>query len=174
MAPVKARSLSSFKIKKEDLIRHFTKAKVRAFKKGERIVLEGEASNSFFFLHLGKVSVSKKVRGQRGAGLVLGTLAPGNFLGEMATLSGARRSATVTALTAVEAVEISRSEFEARVRGADALAGQIALEFAVQLAARSSRILNLLARNGAMLSQAQAKPVDVRQVLHKVYSFWAV
>ncbi len=171
---MKARSLSSFTIKKEDLVRHFAKAKVRSFKKGERIVVEGEASNSFFFLHQGKVAVSKKVRGQRGPGLALGTLAPGNFLGEMATLSGAKRSATATALTAVETVEISRSEFEARVRAADALAGQIALEFAVQLAARSSRILALLARNGAMLTRAQSKPVDVRQVLHKVYSFWAV
>ncbi len=173
----KARPLT-IEIRKSELLRHFPRAKGRFFSPGETILKEGEEAGSCFYLHSGKVSIHKKGRDR--TSFDLGTLDAGSFIGEMAMLSGERRSATVTALTRVEAIEITRAEFDLAARSGNPQASRLALHFAVELATRSSQLLKLLGKQGsaprakAKAKAKSAKPVDVRQVLHKVYSLWAV
>ena len=161
-------------VTKKELVKSFNSAVVHRFKVGDCIVTEGHVSDSCFYLVKGRVQISKRMK--KGLPVKLGILGSGQFFGEMAMLSGQRRSATVTALTAVEAVEIDRSEFEQLAQSHHSVAGSIALHFSVQMANRINRLLKLLAKHSdtQVKSEPDTEPVDVRQVLHKVYSFWAV
>ncbi len=77
-------------------------SKKKTFAKGDVICREGEQGGEFFVLTKGKVSVSgDDLLGRK---FELATLAPGEFFGEMAALSGQRRQATVTATEDVEVI----------------------------------------------------------------------
>ncbi|HET6171850.1 MAG TPA: cyclic nucleotide-binding domain-containing protein [Gaiellales bacterium] len=62
----------------------------RVFVPGEGIVAEGEGGIGFFFVEKGSVAITQT--GERRA-----TLGPGDHFGEIALLSGAERTATVSA-----------------------------------------------------------------------------
>ncbi|OGS99507.1 MAG: hypothetical protein A3F73_11180 [Gallionellales bacterium RIFCSPLOWO2_12_FULL_59_22] len=68
---------------------------------GERLAREGEEGNNMFIIAGGEASVAK-------GGIKLGTMHPGDFFGEIAYIKEGRqiRSATVTAATTMEVVEI--------------------------------------------------------------------
>ncbi len=70
---------------------------------GEAVIREAEEGTSFYVVASGKFSVSK--RDEAGGTVVLAKLGEGDFFGEMALLSGAARSATVTADEAAEVLE---------------------------------------------------------------------
>jgi CRP-like cAMP-binding protein len=70
---------------------------------GEAVICEAEEGTSFYVIASGKFSVSK--RDEAGGTVVLAKLGEGDFFGEMALLSGAARSATVTADEAAEVLE---------------------------------------------------------------------
>lgn len=161
-------------VAKKELLKNFTSATVHQFKKGETIVQEGKVSDCCFYLVKGRVNITKKMK--RANQVKIGALGSGQFFGEMAMLSGQRRSATVTAAIDSECIEIGRSEFEKLAHSDNPLAGRIALHFSVNLSLRIQSLLKLLAKHGdpMVASEAAKNPVDVRQVLHKVYSFWAV
>lgn len=73
---------------------------------GEVIAHEGDAGASMFVLRSGEAAVT--VAGTEGE---LARLAQGAFFGEMSLLTGDRRSATVTAITDCELLEIGVDEF---------------------------------------------------------------
>jgi CRP-like cAMP-binding protein len=70
---------------------------------GTPILKEGTAGDSLIILVSGQVSVSK-------AGTVLAQLGQGSVIGEMALITQAPRSATVTALEPIEYFELGRTE----------------------------------------------------------------
>jgi len=74
---------------------------------GERIIRTGDPAHEIFFISSGSCEVS--VKGRRI------TLGPGDFFGEMALLSGAPRSADVTALDYCQLLTLNRRDFEAFV-----------------------------------------------------------
>jgi glutaminase len=76
----------------------------RTFKKGERIVVAGNAAASLFFLQSGMVSVKLP------SGVRLASLGPGMEFGEMALIESTR-SADVWADTAVRCLELPLSAF---------------------------------------------------------------
>ena len=76
------------------------------FAAGDVIVTEGEPGQSVFLLASGTVKVF--VRAPEGRDVAVGALGEGSFFGEMATLSGQPRSATVTAASACDLLEIDR------------------------------------------------------------------
>jgi small-conductance mechanosensitive channel/CRP-like cAMP-binding protein len=76
-------------------------ARVHVYSKGETILRHGAEGNSMFVVHEGTVSV--RVNDDEVA-----RLAPGDFFGEMALLTGERRTADVIAVTDVVAMEIAK------------------------------------------------------------------
>jgi CRP/FNR family cyclic AMP-dependent transcriptional regulator len=73
------------------------------FYRGDVLLREGEYSDCIYLLVQGTVSVDRTVGH-------LANLGAGEFIGEMGTLRGRRRSATVTARDDVEALEVSMDD----------------------------------------------------------------
>lgn len=76
------------------------------FDRGDVLIKEDERGESMFALVGGEVEVSVRDSGKIRH---VATLYPGQIVGEMSLLTGARRSATVTALSPVVALEISKA-----------------------------------------------------------------
>ncbi|GIX48244.1 MAG: hypothetical protein KatS3mg131_2455 [Candidatus Tectimicrobiota bacterium] len=76
---------------------------------GTALFHEGEVGEHMYLVVDGRLQVSKQVVAS--ADKVLSVLGPGQFVGEMSLLTGAKRSATVTALTDSEVAEIDREAF---------------------------------------------------------------
>ena len=84
---------------------------VIGFQPGEIIVNEAEPGQSLFVLAAGAVRVYTRDAG--GRSLPVGRLSEGDFFGEIATLSGRPRSATVVAVEACDLLELDRDTLNA-------------------------------------------------------------
>lgn len=80
------------------------------FPAGALLMTEGDYGTSMFALVEGTVSVT--VAGTHGDPHGVAELSAGDFVGEMSLLTGARRNATVEAVTEVVAVEIPKVALE--------------------------------------------------------------
>ena len=80
------------------------------FGPGDVIVTEGEPGQSVFILASGTVKVF--VRSPEGHDVPVSTLGEGSFFGEMSTLSGQPRSATVTAASPCDLLELDRATLD--------------------------------------------------------------
>jgi hypothetical protein len=85
-----------------------------SFDAGDIIITEGEPGQSLFVLATGTVKVF--VRDPEGRSAALVPLGEGAFFGEIATLSGRPRSATVTAASRCELLELDKPALEAIVK----------------------------------------------------------
>ncbi len=90
-------------------------ATLRSYRRGERIVTQGQPGDSFFVLVKGRVAVS--ILSPEGREIVLSTLAAGDHFGEMALLDDAPRSATVTAVERSELAILTREAFFDLLKG---------------------------------------------------------
>lgn len=88
---------------------------LRTYRRGERIVTQGQPGDAFFVLMKGRVAVS--ILSPEGREVVLSTLAAGDHFGEMALLDDAPRSATVTAAERSELTVVTREAFFELLRG---------------------------------------------------------
>lgn len=104
------RSLDVFRPLTDDE-RHTAAAACRHlhYSAGERILAEGEPGDSLFLIDHGEVEVSKQLGGVR---RTLARLGAGQFFGEMALLTGAARTATVTASSDVDVFTLDKAGFE--------------------------------------------------------------
>lgn len=75
---------------------------------GSILIEEGEIGDALFVVVYGSLRVSHDVNGRH---LNLALLNPGDFFGEWSMLTGAPRTATVSALSQVEMVSVERSAF---------------------------------------------------------------
>ena len=121
-----------------DLDRLAAKLLVKSFPRGACIVRQGDIGTSMFILVDGKVNVTLHLRAGEER---VATLGPGNIVGEMSLLTGARRSATVTATRAVNALEIGKAAMEEILADGPELIGR----FAEMVEQRKGEIDNLLA-----------------------------
>ena len=78
---------------------------VKSYAPGAVICREGEVGDEMYIIQKGKVRVSK---GFAGTAHLISVLEKGEFFGEMALVSRTRRSATVTAIDAVELLVLDR------------------------------------------------------------------
>jgi CRP-like cAMP-binding protein len=82
---------------------------VKDYAAGELPVRQGDAGDSFYIIRKGAVEVV--VEKTHGEGVVVATLGPGNFFGEMSLLTGAARTASIRVKEDAEFVVIDRESF---------------------------------------------------------------
>jgi len=99
---------------------------------GHVLVKEGDRGLEFFVIVSGLAKVSRR-------GRKVGELGPGDFFGELALLIDSNRNATVTALTPMEAIVLSRREFEAALADAPRMTRKIMAGMARRLAEFDSK-----------------------------------
>jgi CRP/FNR family transcriptional regulator/CRP/FNR family cyclic AMP-dependent transcriptional regulator len=96
-------------LKKEDLELLAKATQEVTYKKGEVIISSEEIGSTFFIVKSGKVKVTAEALG--GREIVLSTLHPLSFFGEMSILDGEPRSATITALEETKLITMEREVF---------------------------------------------------------------
>jgi CRP-like cAMP-binding protein len=115
---------------------------------------EGEPSRAVLFVREGEVEVAKAA----GAGeVVLGSVGPGEFAGEMGVVEGRPRSATVRARTPVLGEMVERRAFLERVSRDPRLAFGVLLRLSERLHAADERLADAIA---AAPDEGQAAPAD--------------
>jgi len=119
--------------------------KAVTFAKRDVLVRERELGQSMFVLVEGKVDVSKHTpQGTKS----VATLGPGDVVGEMSLFTGERRSATVTALGRVTALEIGKDALQPIL----AVAPRLADRFAALVEQRHAELANRSQQAGRSLS----------------------
>ena len=93
--------------------------RARRFRRGEVLFHEGDPGDALFVVASGAVKVV--VPSEEGEEAILATLRRGDFLGELALLDGAPRSASAVALEVTEALALPRDQFLALVAGEPAI-----------------------------------------------------
>jgi CRP-like cAMP-binding protein len=158
----------------EDLLRELPGAKLVNYVSGDTIFREGSDATTCYVITHGKVRILKKTG--KGETIPLGLVKRGEFLGEMAMLSGETRSASAVAVSKVKAIVIEHDDFIALLRERHPFASRLSLQISTLLATRCHRLLRLIARRPDVIPQAMKKapPIDVRAVLNRVYTLWAV
>src|SRR5512140_2556844 len=81
----------------------------RRFKRGEIVVEQGQKSNTLFIILTGRVRVV--TADKRGREVILATLQPGDYIGEMSLIDNEPHSATVRAEVQTDMLALGRAEF---------------------------------------------------------------
>ncbi len=128
----------------------------RDFAAGTVIFEEGDPGSRMYVILTGRVRVEKSIGGRA---LVLATLGPGDFFGEMALLEGQPRSASAVVLEPSRILELDEQAFAELVRGN----GEVGLRLLQKLSARlreaTRQIRNFLA------ADAMGRAVEVLRAL---------
>lgn len=161
-------------ISPEELLREFPNARKASYEPGDYIFREGSKAESCYVIAQGKVQILKKTR--KTGNVPLAVVKPGEFLGEMAMLSGESRSASAVALTHVEVFVIHHADFVKLLKAQNPFASHLSLQLSTLLATRCHRLLRLIARQPEIIPMGgrKAPELDVRAVLNRVYTLWAV
>ncbi len=86
-----------------------SRARTVSLADGELLVEQGDAADKVYFIEAGRVSASKATAD---GDVVVGTVEAGQVIGEVTVVAGGVRTATLTAVGAVEVLEIERADFE--------------------------------------------------------------
>ncbi|MFH1714658.1 MAG: Crp/Fnr family transcriptional regulator [Elusimicrobiota bacterium] len=97
-------------------------AKSQNYRKGERILSEGDKGDALFIVLKGLVKINKKAYGKI---KTLAILKKGDFFGEMSLIDKEARSASAYAMQDVELLLITRSSFTKTLKNNSALTGRI-------------------------------------------------
>lgn len=114
----------------------------RRFRRGEQVVVQGQKSDSLFIFLSGRARVV--TADERGREVILATLGPGDYVGEMSLIDNQPHSATVSAEVATDTLVLGRAAF------AQCLADNKAMAYAlmkglVQRLRRADRTIESLA-----------------------------
>lgn len=81
------------------------KRNVNVYKKGQIVFNEGDVGEDMYIIRSGKVEVVKTIKDEE---MILATLDPGSFFGEMALFGDKHRSATIRAMVNTELIAINK------------------------------------------------------------------
>jgi CRP-like cAMP-binding protein/Fe-S-cluster-containing dehydrogenase component/thioredoxin reductase len=107
-------------ISEADLDEMVGEAVVKTFAAGETLFSEGDEPDGLYLIRRGSVTISRIIGGKE---IVLSYVAAGNYVGEMALLSQARRMATVRAAVTTECIILPTRNFERVLERNEALRG---------------------------------------------------
>jgi CRP-like cAMP-binding protein len=127
----------------EELAELARRMRGRTYRRGERIVRQGEPGDALYVLLRGRVKVVAETAS--GEEPVLTVLGPGELFGEMALLDGGPRAATVVALEAVHAAVLGRDDFRALLRRSPDAAERVLASLTGMIRRTSQQITDLLA-----------------------------
>ena len=115
----------------------------RTYRAGEIVFVEGDIGRALFILESGKVDLTR--RGRDGRPVLLHTLKPGEFFGEMALLESLPRSATATAIEPSRLHLLYRTKLDSILVSEPRIGVSIMTHFARLLSARLRRATTDLA-----------------------------
>jgi len=118
------------------------------FLAGTRLMNQGDFGGSMFVIVKGEVSVNLVDRDAREQSVA--ALGPGDIVGEMSLFTGDRRTATVSAISNVDAVEITKWSLERVFSKSPGLVDR----FAEVLAKRQAELNNLTSTQGGSSREA--------------------
>ncbi|NJK91883.1 MAG: cyclic nucleotide-binding domain-containing protein, partial [Blastochloris sp.] len=118
----------------------FPECRFRVFERGSLIFKQNSAAQTLYFIVSGRVQVLRVFKGK--IELPLATLKKGELLGEMALLTGKKRSAQARAVTQVKTLEVTRRQLENLVLDNNPLATSMALHLALLLANRLGNVFS--------------------------------
>ena len=113
----------------------------RRFRRGEVLFHEGDPGDSLFIVASGAVKVV--VPSEEGDEAILATLRRGDFLGELALLDGAPRSASAIALESTETLALPRDRFNALVASEPAIRDALLSALAAELRRLTAHVAEL-------------------------------
>ena len=97
-------------------------AQIRSYAAGEVLFQQGDPADGLYLIRRGSVTVSRLLGGRE---IVLSYVAAGNYVGEMALISNAPRSATVRAAVATEAVVLKSERVKRVLAGNESLRAEV-------------------------------------------------
>jgi CRP-like cAMP-binding protein len=115
--------------------------RTRRFRKGEVLFHEGDPGDTLFIVASGAVKVV--VPSDDGDEAILATIRRGDFLGELALLDGAPRSASAIALEATETLALPRVRFSALVATEPAIRDALLSSLAAELRRLTAHVAEL-------------------------------
>ena len=115
--------------------------RARRFRRGEVLFHEGDPGDALFVVASGAVKVA--VPSEDGEEAILATLRRGDFLGELALLDGAPRSASAVALEATETLALPRDQFLALVATEPAIRDALLASLAGELRRLTTHVAEL-------------------------------
>jgi CRP-like cAMP-binding protein len=115
--------------------------RARRFRRGEVLFHEGDPGDALFVVASGAVKVV--VPSEDGEEAILATLRRGDFLGELALLDGAPRSASAIALEATETLALPRDQFRALVASEPAIRDALLASVAAELRRLTTHVAEL-------------------------------
>ncbi|NBS13310.1 MAG: cyclic nucleotide-binding domain-containing protein [Verrucomicrobia bacterium] len=149
----------------------FPGAKPKVFAKGEIMVVEGGLPKDLLVILSGRARVEKRIQGRDS--LVLAKLGAGELIGELAILTGGRRSATVVAEGKVKALVIPANRVKALLGGGVGAKGKFQRQMLESLARRLVRLLEKLPVYQGAFGEPKTE-AGLRSALEKMYAGWAV
>ena len=108
----------------EEVVRLVSRAVRTDFAAGDVIFEEGAEGDRLYFVVAGEVEVTRGGTADKPQQFIA-TLGPGDVFGEVALVSGAPRSATVTAKTDIKVIEILKEDFDEILAEAPALGNSL-------------------------------------------------
>jgi CRP/FNR family cyclic AMP-dependent transcriptional regulator len=132
----------------------------RRFRKGEVIFHEGDPGDSLFIVVSGALKVV--LPSEEGGEAILATLRRGDFLGELALLDGAPRSASAVALEPAEMLALPRARFSILVATEPAIRDALLASLAAELRRLTAHVaeLHFLDLTGRLASGLARLAVD--------------
>lgn len=115
----------------------------RSYDKGTEIFREGDAADFVIKLLSGRVEVFRRIGGEE---ISLGTVGPGEFLGEMGIIEGRNRVAGARAVEPVEAEVMTPKAFLALVSSDADAAHELILRLSARLRAVEDRLIGNLSQ----------------------------
>ncbi len=115
--------------------------RARRFRRGEVLFHEGDPGDALFVVASGAVKVV--VPSEEGEEAILATLRRGDFLGELALLDGAARSASAVALEPTETLALPREQFLALVAAEPAIRDALLASLAGELRRLTTHVAEL-------------------------------
>jgi len=131
------RSVPLFATVAEDFLKYLQeKVELVSYNQNEVICQEGAEADAFYLIRSGMVRVSHALPGGE---MVRTYLSRGDYFGEIGLLQSIRRTATCTALDAVDVVKIPASEFQLLIEKFPAVRVQLAPVAEARMAATKAR-----------------------------------